>query len=194
MRISCVLKAAQIDEENTDLIVFPEGVSWPEIAIAHLKYPNSIIVGAIEENGKCRGILLYNGQNQIDYLKIGTDGRTEGTENLQRDPVCELYELKNMCLGVIICMDIQLTDFVKSIITKIRLSKSKYKFVCIPADMTADWFRGDTIPTQYEGVYFILCNHTKTYLSNRCKSFITDTHCNKIKVQEGEEPIHVDLP
>lgn len=194
MRISCVLNADQLIDDNPDLIVFPEGISWTEIHKAETTYPRSIIVAAVIEDHRSRGVLWYEGRNQIDYLKIRTDGQTEGTGNIQQDPVRELRELKDMCIGVIICMDVQQTDFVGPIITKIRLSKSKYKFVCIPADMTADWFRGNTISNQYEGVHFILCNHTKTYQSNRCKSFITDTLCQKIRVQEGEEPIHVDLP
>lgn len=194
MRISCVLTARELHSVLTDLIVFPEGICWGEIAVAQSSHPDSIIVGATVDNGRSKGLLLHRGENRIDYWKVECDGRTAGTKNLKQNPVYVLGE--DVCIGVLICMDITNGAFSHTIIETVRSSSADLKLMCIPADMTSDWFSGDSIPSplQFEGIHVILCNHTKTHPQNRCKSFVTDTHGTKVVVQKQVESIHTDLP
>ena len=56
--------------------------------------PDAIIVAAIVENGRSRGVVLHGGQNRIDYLKVETDGRTVGSGDHQQNSV---YELGDVC-------------------------------------------------------------------------------------------------
>lgn len=192
VRISCVLTAHQLDTAPADLIVFPEGILPEEIKNAQAFHPDSMIVGAIVEDGRSRGLLLHRGQNRIDYLKITTDGRTVGSGNLQQNPV---YQFGGVCVGVLICMDVDHVEFSRAVIEKIRSTSIKLKLMCIPADMGAYWFSGDRLPwpQMFEGIHVILCNHTKTH-QVRCKSFITDAHGKKVAVQSEDEPIHAELP
>ena len=193
VRISCVLTACQLSPERTNIIVFPEGILREEIAKAQVSHPESIIVGAIEEDGQSRGLLLHRGQKRIDYLKVKTDGLTKGSCNLQQNPV---YQFGKVCIGVLICMDVDHPEFSRAVIAKVRSSSAKLKLICIPADMGNEWFDGDRLlfPKKFEGTHVILCNHIKTYPRVRCKSFVTDAHGTKIVVQNDEEPIHTELP
>lgn len=197
MRISCVLTAYQLNPTPTDLIVFPEGILPEEVAKAQASHPESIIVGAIEEcdrsqRKRSRGLLLHRGQNKVNYLKVETDGRTKGSCNLQQNPV---YQYDEVCIGMLICKDVDHVEFSRNVIAKVQSSSAKLRLICIPADMGSEWFVGDKLQseTKFEGTHVILCNHTRTHPKDRCKSFVTDTHGTKIEAQE-EEPIHRQLP
>lgn len=192
MRISCVLTARQLDAARTDLIVFPESIQWDEVAKAQSSHPNSIIVGAVVEDRRSRGFLLHGGENRIDYVKVQNDGRTEGSGNIQQEPV---YQFGDVCIGVLICMDAQHAEFSIAVIEKVRRSSTKLKLICIPADMDYFSFSGDSLPhpLMFEGIHVILCNHTKTH-QVRCKSFVTDAHGRKLVVQIEDEPIYAELP
>jgi predicted amidohydrolase len=192
VRISCVLTARQLDAAPTDLIVFPEGIQWEEVANAQSSHPNSIIVGAIVENRRSRGLLLQGGKNRIEYFKVQNDGRTVGSGDIQQEPV---YQLGDVCAGVLICMDAQHVEFSMAVIEKVRRSSAKLKLICIPADMDYFSFSGDSLPhpRMFEGIHVILCNHTKTH-QVRCKSFVTDAYGKKLVEQMDDEPIHAELP
>lgn len=193
MRIACVVRADQLTtgtSQTPDVVVFPEGISLSEIGKARLSHPNSILIGAIVENGRSRGVLFHGCENKIDYLKIETDGHTQGSGNLDQQPI---YELPHVCIGVIVCMDVNCPAFSRTVIEKVRSSQSELKLICIPADMTSDWFGGDAVaPAMFGGIHVVLCNHTKTH-QQRCRSFVTDLHGSKIIVQNDDEPIFVDL-
>ena len=191
VRTSCVLTACQLSPERTNIIVFPEGILPEEIAKAQVSHPESIIVGAIEEDGRSRGLLLDQRRNRINYLKVTTDGLTKGSCNLQQNPV---YQFGKVCIGVLICMDVDHPEFSRAVIAKVRSSSAKLKLICIPADMGNHWFSGDILPfpKKFEGTHVILCNHINHQA--RCKSFITDTDGRKIVVQSEGEPIHTELP
>lgn len=165
---------------------------WEEVAIAQTSHPDSMIVGAVAEESRSRGLLLHQGQNRIDYLKVTTDGRTVGSGNLQQEPV---YQFGEMCVGVLICMDVEHVEFSRAVIEKVRSSSTNLKLICIPADMGDYWFRGDSLPwpQMFEGTHVILCNHTKTH-QVRCKSFVTNARGRKIVVQGEDEPIYAELP
>jgi hypothetical protein len=190
MRISCVIAASELDAVPADLIVFPEGVCRREIEKAQSFYPEAVIVAAIVENGFSRGVLLHGGRNRIDYLKVESDGRTVGSGDHQQVPI---YEFEDVCIGVLICMDVDCLLFSRAVIEKVRTSSAKLKLLCVPADMTSDWFSGDALSSVFEAIHVVLCNHTKTHQA-RCKSFVTDMHGRKIVVQDQDEPIHAELP
>jgi predicted amidohydrolase len=191
MRISCVLNAQEARETSADLIVFPEGVSRKEIKEAYTANPDSIIVGAVVENGRSKGLLMYQHQNKINYLKVESDGRTEGSNNIQQNPI---YEMPNICIGVLICRDVDHVEFACKVIDQIKSSNRELKVLCVPADMGSYWFSNDILEPKYEGVNVVLCNHTKTYQPpSRCQSFVTDIFRNKIKVQNKHEPISIQL-
>lgn len=172
--------------------MFPEGILSEEIANAQASHPDSMIVGAIVEDERTRGLLLHRGHNRIDYLKVTTDGRTVGSGNLQQDPV---YQFGGVCVGVLICLDVDHVEFSRAVIEKVRSSLAKLKLMCIPADMGAHWFSGDSLPwpKMFEGTHVILCNHIKTH-QVRCKSFVTDAQGRKIVAQGEDEPMHAELP
>lgn len=192
MRISCVTAARELDAVSTDLIVFPEGVCQEEIQQAQSSHRDAVIVGAVVESGIVRGVLQFRGLNLIHYRKIGTDGRTTGTGDHNQNPV---YELRGMCIGVLICMDIQ-DPFSTTVIDNIKSSSANLKLLCIPADMaSASGFDISKFPERFEGIYVIFCNHTKTHKDeDRCKSFIMNTHGKNVAPQSHGEPIHADLP
>lgn len=191
MKVSCILAVGELDAKPTDLIVFPEGVCIKEIEEAMSVHPDAVIVAAYVENGHSRGVLWHQGRNRIDYLKVCDDGRTGGTENLQQNPT---YSFGDTCIGVLICMDIDHIAFSLAVIQKLKSSKARSKYLCVPADMGSAWFSEDCLPfpQRFEGIHVILCNHIKTH-QVRCKSFITDTDGMKIVVQRNEEPIHRDF-
>lgn len=191
MRVFCVLTAEELGGQQADLIVFPGGVDRAEIEKAHLVLPRATIAGAVLEGRYVRAVLLHQGLNRIDYLKVDTDRRTEGTGYVPKR--LPLFEAEDVCIGVLICMDVNLPDLASALIRAIRSSSAHLKIVCIPSHMGSHWFNADILPSQqYEGVHVVLCNHTKDY-QDRCKSFVTDTRGKKIRVQQQEEPIHVDL-
>lgn len=192
MRISCVLSASELTAESPDLIVFPEGISWGELMNTQLTHPASIAIGAIAERGLSRGVLLHGGRNRVTYLKVGGDGRTAGSANVHQSPV---YKFDDVCIGVLICMDFDHVVFSRGVVKDVQSSRARLKIVCVPSDMGAHWLGGDTLPfpQEFEGVYVVLCNHTRTH-QIRCKSFIADTQGKKIVVQIHQEPIHVELP
>ena len=193
MRISCVLAARELNPDPVDLVVFPEGVCVDEISEAHSSHPDALIAGAVVENGYSRGVLLHRGLNQIDYRKVESDGRTEGAANIHQNPV---HELGDVCIGVIICMDVNHGDFFHSVARKIKSSLATLKILCVPADMGGEWFPGNSLmhPQNFDGIHVIMCNNnTPNHQGHRCKSFVTDTHGLKIVVQKEIEPIYADL-
>jgi len=192
MKIACALTASEVETINPDMIIFPEGVDLKEIEQVRLSNINAIIIGAIVENDCSRGILMHRGSNKIEYLKVETDGRTNGSNDTKQNPV---YEFDNICVGLLICMDIDNPDFSKIVIDKIISSSAKLKLLCVPADMGSHWFADNNLqaPHKFKGINVILCNHTKTH-QDRCKSFITDTQGRKIRVQDDKEPIYAELP
>ena len=185
-----MLNAQEVGGAPADLIVFPEGACHKEIQEASTKNPNSIIVGAIVEDGRSRGLLIHHGQNKIEYLKVESDDRTEGSQNVQQ---CPVYEMPDICIGVLICKDIDSVEFARKVIDRIKSSSCALKLLCVPADMMSDWFSDEKLPPKYEGVHVVLCNHTKTY-QFRCQSFVTDMLGNKINVQKQHKPVYAQLP
>jgi hypothetical protein len=188
MRVSCVANATEIDTPPPDLIVFPEYSELAEIEMARSRYPHSLIVAATESAGRSHGALWYSGQNRIEkYVKVGTDGRTTGSDDVLQQ--CPVYESGRMCVGVVICMDVQNATFLQAVVDTVKSSRCEFKFLCIPADMGSEWFSSEPLANQFSGVYVALCNNTK-HPQPRCKSFMTNMNGIKIAPQNDVEPIH----
>jgi predicted amidohydrolase len=189
--LSCVATAAEITTETPGVIVFPEYTPSREVVAAASRQPGSVIVAAIKESNRSLGLLLHRRRNRISYLKLGTDGRTTGTGDFRQFP---MYELPFVCIGVVICMDIQEVAFWHPIAKQMMLSPARTKVLCIPADMGSQWFREDLLgDPMFEGIHVVLSNHT-TNKQVRCRSFITDTGRMKIRQQVDRESIHLELP
>ncbi len=189
--VACVLSANQLEGVETNVVVFPEGIDEIEITTAQIAHPNALVVGSIIENGMGRGVLYHRGQNRIDYLKIGNDRRTKPSNNERQMPV---YEAGNICVGVVICMDVDTGVFLSNLLQRIKSSSAEFKLVCVPADMAEATFSGTELMPQWEGVHVLLCNHIKTYPQGRAKSFISDTHRIKRVIQQTNEPLFAQLP
>ncbi len=130
--VSVVLSADEIPSDSPDLIVFPEGISSNEIYTAAAHHHRAVIVGAVEEDGYMHSVLLHGGLNRIDYRKIGYDGRTKrlGDES-QPTPV---YEFGELCIGVLICMDVDLGAFRQNTVDRIKSSACPWKLAFIPLE------------------------------------------------------------
>ncbi len=191
MRIACVLTASELTTSDAELIVLPEGASQREIEQVQLSYPDAMTVGGMIEHGNSCGVLWHKRKNRIAYVKVGNDGRTRGGGDLSQMP---LYEFGNVCIGVLMCMDIDNVIFSQAVIDNIRSSPEKLKLLCIPADMGDHWFNDNNSSAlqRFQGMHVILCNHTKTHQA-RCKSFITDTHGRKMAVQQSHEALYAEL-
>jgi hypothetical protein len=192
MRISCVTNPTEVGTDPSDLIVFPEYSDANEINTVASRIPNSIIVAAVLEGRRSRGVLFHQGKNRIDYLKIGTDGHSIGTKTLPRR--MPIYELPNICVGVVICMDIQEGPLWPHVIERLKASTSPRDFLCVPADMGSEWFSGNPkVDFRLEGIHLIVCNHPTGH-DPRCKSFMTCADLTVVRQQFDREPLHLDLP
>jgi len=190
MRVCCVQNADEIRRPCPDVIVFPEYSELSELIEAQSKCTDSIVVGTVVEedriSGKLenrgRGVLLHHGLNQIDYLKIETD--SSGTTGVHKRPESlPVYEFDDVCIGVLICVDLVKADFGgfgRDVIQQVRSSRATFKIVCVPAAMTSIWNWSEPLESNYRGVYIVLCNnHTKSY-QPRCNSFIAGPDGKKI--------------
>ena len=191
MRIACVLSAAELDGNAADLVIFPEGVCVSELEAAASAQPEAVIVGAIQCGPYSRGVVWHKGMDHIDYLKVGTDGRTQGSGNCDQLPVAHF---PTFSVAVLVCMDIDNPHFSATVREALRASPNDVKVLCIPADMGDYWLQGDKLPfpTLYAGMYVALCNSTVTH-DSRCKSFVADRDGKKVRIQSATEPIYVDV-
>ena len=104
-----------------------------------------------------------------------------------------VYEFDDLCVGVLLCMDIDFAVFSRAVVERIQSSQHPWKFLCVPANMGSYWFEGSNIGAHLAGMHLIVCNHTNFH-QVRCASFVTNTTGSKIRIQENHEPIHVKLP
>jgi predicted amidohydrolase len=193
MRISCITRASEIGAHAPDLIVLPEYTDRTVVQQLGRTYPESVVVTAVELDGRSCGRLIFQRRNWIDYKKIDTDGRTTGTGIFPKSAVCHF---PHMSVGVVICIDIQNLIFVNDVIRQLRSSEAQHKFLCIPADMGSEWFGSDTLLGDFEGVHVAMSN--RTHYSPPIKrlqsaSFITDIHGRKVVKRATTETIQLRL-
>lgn len=192
MRIACVLTAAELRDCSADLVVFPEGVSAAAFEVMAHAQREPVVVGAVRDGIHSRAVVWHKGKNHVSYLKLETDGLTQGTGNAEQDSLVHFPEIS---VAVLVCMDVQNVAFATKVRDALRASPGATKVLCIPADMGGYWFQGETLafPALYADMYVALCNGTGTH-NVRCKSFIADPTGRKVRVQSNVEPIHFDVP
>lgn len=198
MIVWCGLSAAQLGDEQPDLIVFPEGVDRAEIDMATALRPNAIVAGAVLEacdhdvRGRMRGIIRHLGRDWINYQKVRDDNHTAGGPAPKAPPV---YETDTLAVGLLICMDINATDVRDQVMCKLRQSPARFKVLCIPADMHMSVWSMEAMlqNTFLAGAHLALSNHTTRYAEFSFPSFIADEPRVNTKVRDGEEPIRLEL-
>jgi hypothetical protein len=161
MLVSCLLSASEIGATAPDVIVFPEGVDSPEIAAAGTLHPNAVIVTAIHENEQIVGKIYHRNHCLVEYTKVISNIASRSPMPPAALPVLELADL---CLGMLICRDVDERSFADSVLDRIRSSPARLKLLCIPADMGGNWFSETTLPfrQRFAGIHVLLCNHTRT--------------------------------
>jgi hypothetical protein len=169
----CGLSADQLGTATPDLIVFPERVSQHEIDQAVARCPNAIIAGAISTKGFMRGVIWHHGRNQIDYLKVGNDGRLGSSPSPRREQPT-IYESHDLAVGLLICMDFDIPAVRDGVIEQLHRSEAPFKALCVPADMYNAWFSTEPItPPRLDGIHVAVSNGL-VHGDNRLRSFITD--------------------
>lgn len=190
MKVACVLSVAELSAPS-DLILFPEGVTFSEMQTASHEYPKSFVAGAVEENGYSRGVLLREGVILLSYFKVLDDGRTKGSGDSEP---CPVFDDGTFCIGLLVCKDIDEVTLARRVTEALQSSSSSIKALCIPADMGSEWLNDSTLfpETKYRGFNVILCNQVTTRQA-RCKSFITDRNGKKLRIQQDKEPLYAEL-
>jgi hypothetical protein len=191
MTIWCCRFTSQLEKARPDVIVFPEGVRQGEHDRARAWFPDAIVVGAIKEGRHMRGVIRHCGENQIDYLKVGADGHTEGAPPPASVPV---YDTGEVAVGLLICMDVQNPMLANAVAEQLRNAAAPRKVLCIPAEMVGgSWFTDPLIgPPSWAGLQVALSNNDVRYPNNRLRSFITGRARSKIAEQADREAIHAD--
>lgn len=193
IRISTVLNFSEIPKPPADLIVLPEYCEYAHIHRAASDFPESIVVGSSKVNGNSVGFLFHRGQNHINYEKIGKDGHTTGGGSEKQ---CPVYETDEIVVGVVICMDIQKSEFVRNLAKAVKASSAKFKFICLPGDMGYQWFPGDQIGSDETlGIRFVLSNNNKGHQGfSRRRGFITGPDNRFVLSQREKEPLDYEIP
>jgi hypothetical protein len=146
MQIVCVESPEALGSNQVDIVVLPEWATWEKIKDVEQRCPDAVIAGAVVEHEtalrdteailRCRAVVWHQKENQVDYLKMGTDGTTVGVDQ----PPAELpiYHFGDLLLGVVVCKDIQLPNPVTD---ALRSSEAAKKLLCVPAAMSvsSDW-------------------------------------------------------
>lgn len=196
--VSCVQTCSEIGTPFPDVVLFPEYGHLSEVAHAQALNPNSMIIGAVVEEDpnhvlRSRGLLFHHSENRIDYLKIGMDGWTQGTK--RRPEQLPVYRYSAICIGVLLCMDVQEDEtFARDVIMAVKSAPVSFKFICIPAAMTASaWNWSAPLGPKWEGVHVLLCNNLGRAFQPACKSFIATPHGIKIIEQFSTEPLRASL-
>lgn len=191
MKVWCGQSADQLAEDTPDLVVFPECVSLRDIQAAAALLPRAIVVGAVLEASRVRGIVWHLGCNRIDYAKVGFDGHTDGGPPPERLPI---YAVGDVHVGTLVCMDVQLPELRNAVVDALRASTAQFKIVGVPAEMQrGSWFVDDWVGPVWRGTVLALSNGVSRYPDSRLPSFITDTDGLKVAVQERTEPIWLRL-
>jgi hypothetical protein len=184
MKIVCAIEASDLLLTDVDILVLPEGVSLEAIQRASARFPRAVVVGAARDGNFMRAYAMIGEENKIDYLKIGTDGRSIGV-NLA--PKNAMLECENFAVGVLVCMDVQ-HRFQFQLRESLNASSKPTRIMCIPADMDPTWFSSDVV-LGFGGAYVAMCNNNTTYPVLRARSLIAGPDGRCIVKQELCEAI-----
>jgi hypothetical protein len=188
MKIVCAISIEELTLDKVDVLVLPEGIELKDIKKASNRFPETIVVSAAREGVHMRGYAFANGRNLIEYLKIETDGRSTGAGF---DPENVIYLGDTFALAVLICMDIR-NNYRLKVLDALHNSKKAVKILCVPADMTNDWFYSEPI-YGWKGINVAVSNNNCTYPDSRAKSGISGTDGYWLERQVDCEHITVIL-
>ena len=193
MKISCVRSVNEAIAYPAELILFPEGTAEAQLLECSALFPTSLVIGAFAEKSHCRGVVIRESQAVVSYLKVHGDGRTKGSDNHLQQPFRKFGD--ELAVGLLVCKDIDDPDFSTVVLDWLKSRRCRYRVLCIPADMGAEWLAGPTLPwpPRYHGIHVALCNSTRTYQEIRCQSFVTDLSGRKFVIQQKREPIRASL-
>lgn len=186
MMVVCAVAAEDAADLAPDILVLPEGITALALTEAVERFPEAMIVAACSDKTNMRAHVLVGGRNQVDYLKVLDDGRSEGTgEQPTSVPFCEW---RDCAIGVAICRDIEPGGVLPQVLQALRDSSRSTKLLCIPADMHGGWFPSDPV-LGFEGVYVAMSNNNITYPDWRATSLIAAPDGRRISTQCQFEPI-----
>jgi len=191
MRISCVMCCKDMGDENPHLICLPEYSDLECLKCMSAFFPDAIVVGAYQDGEYSRAYVAHKGSERINYTKVNSDGITKGSGNREQ---CPVYSVGDVCVGVLICIDVDDPIFSNAIIDSVKSSKKRWRILCVPADMHNSWFNNGGLTAKFGGVYVVLSNNSKSHPDNRCLSFIASDKRKIIMRQEEQHPLHDMLP
>lgn len=178
----------QLDCNQLDVLVLPEGSALEDLQALSRRNPQLLVVGAAAEGEHTRAHALVNGRNQVDYLKICTDGRSKG---IGEPPKSVHFQFGPAVVAVLICMDIQ-HEYRLDVKKVFDEASHPVKLLCIPADMNGAWFSSAPV-LGWQGVHLALSNHCKTYPDWRARSLIAGTDGRWLAQQMETEPVVITL-
>ena len=153
---------------------------YPEYYKGEITGESVEIFGKHTECGKSRMYLYHNGEEKISYDKILSDGNNIEGDSGQK---MELYEDENIAIGLVCCMDVNNSSFLKSVKELLANSACKHKIIAISAYMTSDWFGAELISPDFHDYVVALSNGNE----NGVPSFIAGKDGYKITGTNYEE-------
>jgi hypothetical protein len=191
MEVWCGTSPQDLGTAQPDVVVLPEDVTMAEIEAAAERLPRAIVVGAVREGHRMRGVLWHTGRNCVDYLKVGCDGHTIGGDPPADLPILTIGDLS---VGVLICLDVDPPTLRRDLVEALRAAPSQFKIVCVPAEMQAGLFFADGwVSPMWAGVVLAVSNGISRYPTSRLASFIAGADGQKIALQQDREPVRFQL-
>ena len=113
---------------------------YPEYFAGELLRKGIEIFGELTPDNYSRMHLHKNGVPELFYDKVLSDKvkNIEGISN--KHPA--VYEVKNVVIGLVCCMDVNEPTVINSVKERINLSGCQHKVIAISSFMTNDWFGG----------------------------------------------------
>jgi predicted amidohydrolase len=133
----------------------PEGVQLSEFEVAVHALPSALVIGAIDDGRSVTAYAFHEGVEQRQYVKVYPEKLGYVPGRATQRPV---LQFGNVCIGILICRDIEPPEFRASIVGLVRGSSTPKKLICIPADMGDQWFVDAKVGRDFEGVHVLLSN------------------------------------
>lgn len=151
---------------------------YPEYYSGELLGKGIEIFGELTPDNYSRMHLHKNGTPELFYDKVLSDKvkNIEGISN--KHPA--VYEVKNVVIGLICCMDVNEPTVINSVKEGVKLSNCKHKVIAISSFMTNDWFGENTLQPYLHGFTVVMANGN----TEGVKSFITGQDGVKMPVTE----------
>ena len=190
MRVVCAATAAQLKGRTTDILLLPERVSRAKLDRAAEACPEAVVIGAIDDGRSITAYGYHKGREVIRYVKVWPEDPAYVSGRTTQRP---LYRFRDVCIGVLICRDIDRGEFRANIVQAVKGSTATKKLICITADMSADWFPGLRIGPEFDGVHVLISNKRRWKGVNRCQSFFATPDRGEVKAVPAGQTLVADL-